>query len=35
MEPKILRYETFGFLFVIFSSNVMPWTIIVGVRFMI
>ncbi len=24
MEPKILRYETFGFLFVIFSSNVMP-----------
>ncbi len=35
MQPNILRCETSGFLHVNFSSGVMPWTVAMGVRFMI
>jgi hypothetical protein len=35
MQPNYLRCETSGFLHVNFSSGVMPWTVAVGVRFMI
>jgi len=35
MQPNTLRCETSSFLLVNFSLGVMPWTIAMGVRFMI